>query len=144
MMSTLGQIGGRLYRGEVSVNFVGKKRLWYAMSGLILLISIVALLVRGVNFSVDFKGGAVFTFPSSTTSLSQVQTAVDDGGVSGAIVQQLHGQKNGWQGQTKALTGDTPVAFEKTLSTTFGVTPATLSATPPGPGLSSPMPGQAH
>ena len=88
MMSALGQIGGRLYRGEVSINFVGRQRLWYAISGLILVISIVAVLVRGLVFSVDFKGGAVFTFPSSSTSLSQVQNAVDAGGVSGAIVQQ--------------------------------------------------------
>ena len=36
MMSALGQIGGRLYRGEVSFDFVGRRRLWYAISGLIL------------------------------------------------------------------------------------------------------------
>src|SRR5260370_458651 len=143
MMSTLGQIGGRICRGEVSVNFVGRKRLWYAMSGLIVLISIVALLVGGVNFSVDFKGGAVFTFPSSTTSLSQVQTAVDDGGVSGAIVQQLHGQKNGWQVQTKALTGDQTVAFEKTLSTKLGVNPNNISVTTVGPSWGSQISGKA-
>ena len=76
MMSALGQIGGRLYRGEVSINFVGRQRLWYAISGLILVISIVAVLVRGLVFSVDFKGGAVFTFPAPSTSLSQVQNAV--------------------------------------------------------------------
>ena len=105
MMSGLGQIGGKLYRGEVSINFVGRQRLWYAISGLILVISIVALLVRGLDFSVEFKGGAVFTFPASSASLSQVQNTVSDGGVSGAIVQQVHGQTNGWQVQTKALTG---------------------------------------
>src|ERR1700722_3639931 len=112
MMSRLGQIGGKLYRGEVSINFVGRQRLWYAISGAILVISIVALLVRGLDFSVDFKGGAVFPFPTNSASLSQVQTAVDDGGVSGAIVQQVHGQTNGWQVQTKALTGPQTVALE--------------------------------
>ncbi len=75
-MSALGQFGGRLYRGEVSFDFVGRQRLWSAISGLILLISIVAVLVRGLSFSVDFKGGAIFTFPSSSTSVSQVQSAV--------------------------------------------------------------------
>ncbi len=116
-MSALGQIGGRLYRGEVSINFVGRQRLWYAISGLILVISIVALLVRGLDFSVEFKGGAVFTFPasSSSISLSQVQIAVDDGGVSGAVVQQVHGQTNGWQVQTKALTGAETIALENAV-----------------------------
>ena len=125
MMSALGQLGGRLYRGEVSFDFVGRKRLWYAISGLILVISIVAVLVRGLSFSVDFKGGAIFTFPSSSTTLSQVQNAVESGGVSGAIVQQTHGQQNGWQIQTKSLTGAQTVTLEKTL---FGVRDANLIA----------------
>ena len=35
-MSRLGNIGGRLYRGEVSFDFVGTQRLWYTISGAIL------------------------------------------------------------------------------------------------------------
>jgi preprotein translocase subunit SecF len=144
MMSRLGQIGGKLYRGEVSINFVGRQRLWYAISGAILVISIVALLVRGLDFSVDFKGGAVFTFPtSSSTSLSQVQTAVDDGGVSGAIVQQVHGQTNGWQIQTKALTGPQTVALENTLSSKLGVNTNNITVTTVGPSWGSQISGKA-
>ena len=144
MMSRLGQIGGKLYRGEVSINFVGRQRLWYAISGLILVISIVALLVRGLDFSVDFKGGAVFTFPaSSTTSLSQVQNAVTDGGVSGAIVQQVNGQTNGWQVQTKALTGPQTVTLENTLSSKLGVNTNSISVTTVGPSWGSQISGKA-
>jgi preprotein translocase subunit SecF len=122
MMSRLGNIGAKLYRGEVSVNFVGRQRLWYTISGLILLVSIVALLVRGLDFSVDFKGGAIFTFSSSSSSLSQVQNAVESGGVSGAIVQQTRtGDKVNWEIQTKALTGAQTVALEKDLSAKLGV-----------------------
>jgi preprotein translocase subunit SecF len=143
MMSALGQIGGRLYRGEVSVNFVGRRRLWYAISGLILLVSIVAVLVRGLAFSVDFKGGAVFTFPSTSASLSQVQNAVDAGGVTGAIVQQTHGQQNGWQIQTKSLTGPQTVTFEKTLSSKLGVNSQDISVTTVGPSWGSQISGKA-
>ena len=63
-MAGVGGIAGRLYRGEVSINFVGRQRLWYAISGVILLVSVVALLVRGLNFSLEFKGGSSFTFPA--------------------------------------------------------------------------------
>jgi len=35
-MSRIGNVGGRLYRGEVSFDFVGRQKLWYAISGLIL------------------------------------------------------------------------------------------------------------
>ena len=138
MMPRLGQIGGKLYRGEVSINFVGRQRLWYAISGAILVISIVALLVRGLDFSVDFKGGAVFTFPaSSSTSLSQVQNAVTEGGVSGALVQQVNGQTNGWQVQTKALTGPQTVTLENTLSSKLGVNTNSISVTTVGPSWGS-------
>ncbi len=138
MMPRLGQIGGKLYRGEVSINFVGRQRLWYAISGLILVVSIVALLVRGLDFSVDFKGGAVLTFPaSSTTSLSQVQNAVTDGGVSGALVQQVNGQTNGWQVQTKALTGPQTVTLENALSSKLGVNTNNISVTTVGPSWGS-------
>src|SRR5260370_6184416 len=112
MMSAVGQLGGRLYRGEVSFDFVGRKRLWYAISGLILVISIAAVLVRGLSFSVDFKGGAVFIIPSSSTSVSQVQSAVESGGVSGAIGQQTHGQAQGGQGRARAATETAALGLE--------------------------------
>ena len=35
-MSRLGTFGGRLYRGEISFDFVGRQKLWYAISGAIL------------------------------------------------------------------------------------------------------------
>ena len=75
-MAGLGGIGGRLYRGEVSVNFVGRQRLWYTISAVILAVSVVALLVFGLNFSVDFKGGSVFQFPAGTASITQVRQTV--------------------------------------------------------------------
>ncbi len=142
MMSALGQIGGRLYRGEVSINFVGRQRLWYAISGLILVICIVALLVRGLDFSVEFKGGAVFTFPAPSASLSQVQNTVSDGGVSGAVVQQVHGQTNGWQVQTKALTGPETIALENALSK-LGVNTDNISVTTVGPSWGSQITSKA-
>jgi len=134
MMSRLGEIGGKLYRGEVSINFVGRQRTWYAISGLILVVSIVALLVRGLDFSVDFKGGAVFTFASGSTSLSQVQTAVEDGGVSGAIVQQVHsGSTASWEVQTKALTDQKTVALEKKMSAELGINTNDITVKTVGP-----------
>ena len=76
-MAGVGGIAGRLYRGEVSVNFVRRQRMWYTISGLILLVSVVALLVRGLNFSVDFKGGSTFQFPYSTSQGSRPRPGRD-------------------------------------------------------------------
>jgi preprotein translocase subunit SecF len=72
-----------------------------------------------------------------------VQNAVESGGVSGAIVQQTHGQQNGWQIQTKALTGAQTVALEKTLSGKLGVNSDDISATTVGPSWGSQISGKA-
>src|SRR5262249_38259731 len=131
------------YRGEVSVVLGGRRRLWDTIFAFILVISIVAVIVRGLSFSVDFKGGAVFTFPSGSATLSQVQNAVESGGISGAIVQQTHGQKSGWQVQTKALTGAQTVALGKTLSSKLGGNSNDISVTTVGPSWGSQISGKA-
>ncbi len=103
-MSRITEVGGKLYRGEVSLNFVDRRKMWYSISAVILLISVVAVSVLGLDFSVDFKGGATFQFNAPAASISQVQTAVNDAGVSGAIVQHVTGANVNYQVQTKDLT----------------------------------------
>ncbi|HMD22672.1 MAG TPA: protein translocase subunit SecF [Streptosporangiaceae bacterium] len=121
-MSRLGSIGGRLYRGEVSYDFVGHKRRWYAISGAILLISVVALFARGLDFSVDFKGGAVFQFSAPAATQTQVQATVSQEGVNGAVVQQLTGKlgNKSWQVQTDALSSQQTFKVENALTSELG------------------------
>jgi len=123
-MSRLGQIGGRLYRGEVSYDFVGHKRRWYTISGAILIISIVALLVHGLNFSVDFKGGAVFTFSAPSATQTQIENVVAHEDVQGAVVQQLTGRLGNktWQVQTNTLTSQETGKVESALTSQVGAT----------------------
>ena len=133
-MSRLGQVGGMLYRGEVSVNFVGKRRMWYTISAVIIFISLVALIVRGLDFSVEFTGGAVFTVQAPSASVSQVQKAVTDGGVSGAIVQEVgSGSKKSWQVQTQTLTNNQTTNVENSLARELGVTQNDISVNSVGP-----------
>jgi len=143
-MSRIGQIGSRLYRGEVSVNFVGRKRTWYSISGAILLISVVALLTRGLNFSVDFKGGAVFQFTAPAASQAQVTTAVTDAGVAGAIVQQLSGKLgNSWQVQTRTLSNTETNNVQSSLISHLHLNAAKISTQFVGPSWGSQISGKA-
>ena len=121
-MSRLGQVGSRLYRGEVSYDFVGRKRRWYAISGAILLISVVALFARGLDFSVDFKGGAVFQFSAPAATQTQVQNTVSGEGINGAVVQQLTGKlgNKSWQVQTDTLTSQQTFKVENALTSQLG------------------------
>ncbi|MGI5467691.1 protein translocase subunit SecF [Streptomyces sp. CA-132043] len=72
-MSKLGNIGARLYRGEVGYDFIGKRKIWYSVSILITIVAIVGLAVRGLNMGIEFSGGAVFTTPKTAVSASQAQ-----------------------------------------------------------------------
>jgi preprotein translocase subunit SecF len=130
-MSALGGIGGRLYRGEVSFDFVGRQRLWYSISGLILAISVVALLVFGLNFSVDFKGGSIFQFPAGNATISEVRAAVSEaGGGSDAIVQQITNIKTGtasWNVRTHQLSSAEQSSVGNAIGRTFHLSPDQIS-----------------
>jgi preprotein translocase subunit SecF len=143
-MSRLGQVGGRLYRGEVSVNFVGKRRMWYTISAVIIVISLAALIILGLNFSVEFTGGAVFTVQAPNASISQVQKAVTDGGVNGAVVQAVgSGSKKNWQVQTSTLTNNQTTNVENSLAHELGVTQNDISVNSVGPSWGSQISSKA-
>ena len=124
-MASLGGIGGRLYRGEVSVEFVARQRLWYSISGAILVISVIAVVVFGLNFSVDFKGGSVYQFAAGSSTITQVrQTVSAAGGGQDTIVQKitpLGGGAAKWQVQTHPLTVKQQNSVQSALSQQFGV-----------------------
>ena len=66
-------IAHRLYTGEISYDFVGHRRVWYIVSGALLLISILAILLRGLQLGIEFKGGVDFNTRTTVTA-----TSVDD------------------------------------------------------------------
>jgi preprotein translocase subunit SecF len=103
MMLGLGQLGGRLYRGEVSINFVGRQRTWYTISGLILLIAIIALSTRWLNFSVDFKGGSILQFTAPGATLAQLHNAVANSPAGSQAIIQHVGLGAHWQMQSAKL-----------------------------------------
>jgi preprotein translocase subunit SecF len=65
----------RLFRGETSFDFVGRWKQWFAISAVVILVGLISLGTRGLNFSIDFKGGTVWEVPS-TASVSDARSAV--------------------------------------------------------------------
>ncbi len=64
-------LASRLYRGEVSYDFIGHRKRWYAISGVVIVICIASMIFRGFTFGIDFKGGAEFDFPSNGHTVTQ-------------------------------------------------------------------------
>ncbi|GAA2587561.1 protein translocase subunit SecF [Streptomyces tubercidicus] len=91
-MSKLGNIGARLYRGEVGYDFIGKRKIWYGISILITITAIVGLAVRGLNMGIEFSGGAVFTTPETSVSAESARHQAESAaGGHQAMVQKLGG-----------------------------------------------------
>ncbi|WP_255954374.1 protein translocase subunit SecF [Streptomyces odontomachi] len=88
-MSRLGTLGARLHRGEVGYDFITKRKIWYSVSILITITAFVGLVVRGLNLSIDFQGGAVFTTPKTSVSVSQAEHSAERASGKDAIVQKL-------------------------------------------------------
>ena len=87
---------GRLFRGETSFDFAGRWRTWFAISGVIIVAGLISLGVRGLNFSIDFKGGTVWEVPSSA-SVSHARSVVDSAvpGFGQATIQVLTNTQTG-------------------------------------------------
>jgi preprotein translocase subunit SecF len=67
----------RLYTGTGAFEVVGRRKLWFSISGLIVLVAIVSIAVRGFTFGIDFEGGTKVSMPvagqSGTATTQQVQ-----------------------------------------------------------------------
>ncbi|MBB1246289.1 protein translocase subunit SecF [Streptomyces durbertensis] len=88
-MSRLGELGGKLNRGEVAIEFVKRRKIWYLITAVMLVISLGGLLGKGLYMGVEFQGGAVFTTPPTSISVEEARTEAQQSSGSDARVQRL-------------------------------------------------------
>jgi preprotein translocase subunit SecF len=80
----------RLYRGETRFDFVGKRRIWFAISTVIIVLGIVSIIVRGgLNLGIEFKGGTEWTIAAPGITQTQAVDALKGTGVIDPTVQLL-------------------------------------------------------
>ena len=78
----------RLYEGSGAIDFVGRSKLWYLITVVLLVISIAAMLIRGFNLGIDFEGGTKMTMPAGDLVAEEVEeTFVDATGVTPELTQ---------------------------------------------------------
>ena len=84
----------RLYRGETSFDFIGRRKVWFAASAIVILLGVISLSTRGLNLGIDFKGGQSWLVSSPTLTVAQATTAAESAGVTQPTVVQLTNQLN--------------------------------------------------
>jgi preprotein translocase subunit SecF len=82
----MSRLGNSLYEGDVSIDFVGRKWLWYAISLVIIAIAVSGLWFKGLNFGIEFEGGVEYSvsLPSNEVNqdtADQIRSAVAGTGI---------------------------------------------------------------
>jgi preprotein translocase subunit SecF len=99
----------RLYQGETEIDFIGRRRVWFIISAVVVIGCLAALFTRGLNYGIEFEGGVQITaeipadgplgdaselqvieevrsaLQAATASDAQVQVVTEDGGRSVAV-----------------------------------------------------------
>jgi preprotein translocase subunit SecF len=82
-MARFSELSHRLYTGEISYDFIGRRRRWYKVSAALLTISLLALLIFRLDFGIEFKGGADFRAPTqlNAQTIASMREALDETGL---------------------------------------------------------------
>jgi preprotein translocase subunit SecF len=79
----------RLYNGETEINFIGRWKLWFTISAVVIFIGLVGLFARGLNLGIDFEGGVSWEVPAHGASVADVRDALAGTGLRDPNVQSL-------------------------------------------------------
>ena len=131
-MSKFSGLGGRLYRGEVSIDFIGNRRRWYSISAFFIVASIAALYFQGLHLGIEFKGGSSFTVTKAAASVQDARAALSTVGIPGEIIVQNIGTDK-VRVQTKSLDIEQNNAVQDALAAKFSVAIGSIDTQIVGP-----------
>ena len=125
-------LGGRLYRGETSINIISARKKWYTLSGVFVALSIFALSIQGLALGIEFKGGSSYTVTTTSGTIEEARTAVTTAGYTGNTIVQTIGS-----GKIRVQTGVVEPAqsnaIQDALAAKFGVTVESIDTQNVGP-----------
>jgi preprotein translocase subunit SecF len=123
------------YRGHTipHFRFVERRNVWFAISGVLLALSVIGLVAAGLNYSIDFEGGARIRYPLETdVSVADVQATLAEAGRAGAEVQIVSGDEVAIRTESLAEAGDSD-ALLRALADQAGIDVTDISVEDIGP-----------
>ena len=126
-MGKASRLGNALYEGDVSIDFVGRKWLWYGVSTVILIVAVGGLLYKGLNFGIEFEGGVEYavTLPADQVTqdnVDKIRTAVAGTGIDNASSPQVNtAGTDSITVQTEELTNAQAADITGVIAETVGV-----------------------
>ncbi|HEY8092301.1 MAG TPA: hypothetical protein VID93_00910, partial [Acidimicrobiales bacterium] len=88
-----GSLWHRLYHGETNFDFVGKRRIGFTISAILIVVSAISLIFQGLNLGIDFEGGVAWEFQANGQTVDDARAVLTENGISGtdAKIQVLNG-----------------------------------------------------
>ena len=87
-MGKMSRLGNELYNGRRSIDFIGHRALWYSITGLLVALAITAVIVKPLNFGVEFRGGTEQRITVAggvdQSDADDLREAIADAGIEGA------------------------------------------------------------
>ena len=128
-------LADRLYRGEANLNIIGRRRTWFLVSAVLVLVAIGSFVFRGFELGIEFSGGTQFIIPASVGSTAEaenaVKRAVDSADVPETEVSNATKVGNGASAtytiRTSALTQEQADAVKAALVTSTGIADEKIS-----------------
>jgi preprotein translocase subunit SecF len=121
-------LASRLYRGEAGLNIVGRRKLWFAVAGVLVLIALLSFAVQGFKLGIEFAGGNSFQVPASVGTLDQAEEKVDaalaaKGGDAEVVTAQKVGSTSGeyYELRTSQLTSEQATEVKAEMAREFGI-----------------------
>jgi preprotein translocase subunit SecF len=111
------------------VDFVGQWKLWFAISGVLLVAGIAAIALGNLNFGIDFEGGTKFTVASPDRELSEgeIRQALPGFVERDAVIQTAG---NGYEVRTPVLSQEQRSQVEESLREALGGEVSETSVSP--------------
>ncbi len=92
----------RLYHGETSYDFVGRYRIWFIASALVIAAGLLSLGTQGLNYGIDFKGGTSWEVKAPGVSVEEARDQLRPFGMGDAKIQIAGGDTVRVQSDTRA------------------------------------------
>lgn len=135
-----------LWRGENDFDFIGRRRVGYVLSGLLVAVSVLSLGTRGLELGIDFIGGGVWEVPSETLTVDEARQIMAEVGFPSAKVQELTDPTGDRIVRIQAREDALSVADEITaaLASAAGVEPDAIASELVGPAWGDEITGAAR
>lgn len=143
-MASFAQFGNDLHTGKRSYNIIGRRKIWYTVAAVMMLIAIVGPFLRGgFVFGIEFTGGSEFIVSDVSNQnqapASQAVTTV----VPEAVPRVTTVGNNGIRVQTDQLTSDESRDVSTALAKAYNVPETQVTSSFIGPSWGADITGQA-